>query len=88
MRLLKAGHSLWSFTEAYIFSEIIPEKRSEFLEKAEEVRWSRELMGIHYPSDNEASRMIGWYLIKYWYQNPQFLVDLNKAKEEWKNYHQ
>lgn len=81
-----SGHSLWSFTEAYIFSEIIPEKRSEFLERAEEVRWSRELMGIHYPSDNEASRVIGWYLIKYWYKNPQFLVDMNKAKEEWRNY--
>ena len=83
-----SGHTLWSFTEAYIFSEIIPEKRAEFLERAEEVRWSRELMGIHYPSDNEASRVIGWYLIKYWYKNPQFLVDLNNAKEEWKSYKQ
>jgi acid phosphatase (class A) len=81
-----SGHSLWSFTEAYIFSEIIPEKRFEFLERAEEVRWSRELMGIHYPSDNEASRVIGWYLVKYWSKNPQFLIDLDKAKVEWINY--
>ena len=78
-----SGHSLWAFTEAYIFSEIIPEKREEFLKAAEEVRWSRELMGIHYPSDNEASRIIGWYLIKYWYNNPQFLSDLEKARIEW-----
>lgn len=81
-----SGHSLWSFTEAYIFREIIPEKRSEFLARAEEVRWSRELMGIHYPSDNEATRIIGWYLIKYWYNNPKFLADINLAKEEWKKY--
>jgi acid phosphatase (class A) len=78
-----SGHSLWAFTEAYLFSEIIPEKRTEFLERAEEVRWSRELMGIHYPSDNEASRKIGWYLIKYWYHNPRFKEDMKEAIKEW-----
>lgn len=78
-----SGHTLWAFTEAYIFSEIIPEKRDEFIKIADEVRWSRELMGIHYPSDNEASRVIGWYLVKYWYNNPQFVADLEKAKIEW-----
>ena len=78
-----SGHTLWAFTEAYIFSEIIPEKRDEFLKMADEVRWSRELMGIHFPSDNEASRIIGWYLLKYWYNNPQFVADLEKAKIEW-----
>ena len=79
-----SGHTLWAFTEAYIFSEIIPEKRDQFLKMAEEVRWSRELMGIHYPSDNEASRVIGWYLLKYWYNNPQFVADMERAKIEWK----
>ena len=79
-----SGHTLWSFTEAYVFSEIIPEKREQFLSAADEVRWSRELMGIHYPSDNEASRVLGWYLLNYWYHNPQFVADLEKAKIEWR----
>jgi acid phosphatase (class A) len=78
-----SGHTLWAFTEAYIFSEIIPQKREEFLKRADEVRWSRELLGIHYPSDNEASRIIGWYLVKFWYNNPQFKKDMEKAKNEW-----
>ncbi|MEP7129206.1 MAG: phosphatase PAP2 family protein [Chitinophagales bacterium] len=78
-----SGHSLWSFTEALIFSEIIPEKRDGFLKMAEEVRRSRELMGIHYPSDNEASRIIAWHLLSYWYNNPQFVADIEKAKVEW-----
>jgi hypothetical protein len=38
---------------------------------------------INYPSDNEASRIIGWYLVKFWYNNPQFKVYLEKAKNEW-----
>lgn len=80
-----SGHSLWAFAEAFIFAEIIPEKRAEFLKKAEEVRWSRELMGIHYPSDNEASRIISWHLLQAWYQNPTFVADLEKAQREWRD---
>jgi acid phosphatase (class A) len=78
-----SGHSLWAYTEAYIFGELIPEKRKEFINVANEVRWSRELMGIHYPGDNEASRILGWHLLKYWYNNPRFIADLKKAKAEW-----
>jgi acid phosphatase (class A) len=79
-----SGHTLWAFAQAFLFGEIIPEKRAQFLKLAEEVRWSRELMGIHYPSDNEASRVIAWNLLKYWYKNPQFVAGLQKAKEEWR----
>jgi acid phosphatase (class A) len=78
-----SGHTLWAFTEALVFSEIIPEKRHEFIARAEEVRWSRELMGIHYPSDNEASRVIAWQLLSYWKNSPAFAADLEKAKMEW-----
>lgn len=78
-----SGHTLCAFTQAFLFSEIIPEKRENFIAKADEVRWSRELLGIHYPSDNEASRVIAWNLLKFWMNNPQFVQDLNKAKQEW-----
>ncbi|MCS3795664.1 phosphatase PAP2 family protein [Niastella sp. OAS944] len=77
-----SGHSLWAYTEAFIFSELFPEKRAAFLKVAAEVQWSRELMGIHYPSDNEASRIIGWNLIKFWMNNSQFITDLKNAKLE------
>jgi acid phosphatase (class A) len=78
-----SGHTLWAFTQAFVFSEIIPEKRNGFIDRAEEVRWSRELMGIHYPSDNEASRIIAWQLLQSWKNNPQFVYDLEQAKIEW-----
>ncbi|MGF6847455.1 hypothetical protein QFZ51_002690 [Chitinophaga sp. W3I9] len=50
---------------------------------AEEVRWSRELMGIHYPSDNEASRNLAWHLLTSWYKSPAFVADMEMAKIEW-----
>jgi len=78
-----SGHTLWAFTEALVFSEIIPELRAAFIARAEEVRWSRELMGIHYPSDNEASRVIAWQLLTYWKNSPEFMADLGQVKIEW-----
>lgn len=78
-----SGHSLWAYTEAYIFGELFPEQRTKCISAAQEVQWSREVLGIHYPSDNEASRIIAWYLLKFWYNNPKFKADLEKAKTEW-----
>jgi acid phosphatase (class A) len=78
-----SGHTLWAFSEAFLFAQLIPEKRNDFIVKAEEVRWSREILGIHYPSDNEASRVIAWNLVSDWFKNPQFVADFEKAKVEW-----
>jgi acid phosphatase (class A) len=78
-----SGHSLWAFSQAYLFSIVMPEKKDNFIDMAEEVRWSRELLGIHYPSDNEASKVISLSLLKYWHKNPQFVKDLQAAKKEW-----
>jgi acid phosphatase (class A) len=58
-------------------------KTTSFPNAAEEVRWSRELMSIHYPCDNEASHVIGRHLLDDWYHNAQFVADLEKAKIEW-----
>lgn len=79
-----SGHTLFAYTQAYLFSEIIPSMRQTFLEKAEEVRWSREVLGIHYPSDNEASRQIAGLLMELWMNNPEFTKDVEDAKKEWK----
>ena len=78
-----SGHTLWAFTEAFLFAELIPEKRDSFIAKADEVRWSREVLGIHYPSDNEASRIIAWHLVSGWFKSPEFKADFEKAKIEW-----
>lgn len=78
-----SGHTLWAFIQAYIWSEIIPEKRSNFISLAEEIRQSREIMGIHYPSDNEAARQITHRMLTYYMKNPAFVKALQAAKAEW-----
>jgi acid phosphatase (class A) len=81
-----SGHTLWAFLQAFTWSEIIPEKEKDFINLAEEIRRSREIMGIHYPSDNEASRVVAFNMIRYYLKNEAFLRDLKNAVAEWNAY--
>ena len=79
-----SGHTLWAFLQAFTWSEIVPEKQKDFTALAEEIRRSREIMGIHYPSDNEASRQVAFRMLTYYFENEIFRKDLQEAKAEWK----
>jgi acid phosphatase (class A) len=79
-----SGHTLWAFIQAFTWSEVVPEKRRDFIALAEEIRRSREIMGIHYPSDNEASRQVCYSMLQYYLENPVFQKDLREAIAEWK----
>jgi len=81
-----SGHTLWAFTQAFTWSLIVPEKEKEFLALAEEIRKSREIMGIHFPSDNDAARQVAARMIQYYLDNKQFRDDLAAAREEWKRF--
>lgn len=79
-----SGHTLWAFLQAFAWSEVAPERQKDFIALAEEIRRSREIMGIHYPSDNEASRQIAYKMLQYYFKNESFKKDLNEAVHEWK----
>lgn len=78
-----SGHTLWAYIQAFVWSELLPEKRPEFLSVAFEVGHSREIMGIHYPSDEEAARVLAHAMLVSMTENPKFVKDLKKAKAEW-----
>jgi acid phosphatase (class A) len=79
-----SGHTLWAFLQAFIWSEIAPEKQKEFIALAEEIRRSREIMGIHFPSDNEAARQVAYGMLQSFFKREQFRKDLAEAINEWK----
>jgi len=80
-----SGHTLWAFVQAFTWSEVVPEKQKGFIALAEEIRHSREIMGIHYPSDNEASRQLAYRMLQYYFQNKEFKNDFKAAVTEWKS---
>ncbi len=78
-----SGHTLWAYIQAFTWSELLPDKRKQFLGIAYEVGESREIMGIHYPSDEEAARQIAHKMLVLMLENSDFREDLENAKQEW-----
>lgn len=77
-----SGHATNSYTNAYLFSELLPEFSSFFIKDAYDMAHSREILGVHYPSDSESGRLLGFELIHKLKQIPAFQSDFEKAKAE------
>nr|WP_298999390.1 phosphatase PAP2 family protein [uncultured Allomuricauda sp.] len=78
-----SGHTLWAYIQAYTFGELIPEKRDDFVKLAYEIGLSREIMGVHYPSDEEAARQLAHRMLMLMWHTEKFQNDFLKAKGEW-----
>ena len=79
-----SGHTLWAYIQAFTFSELIPEKRFQFLNLAYELGLSREIMAVHYPSDEEAARQLAHRMLWLMWHTEKFQNDFQKAQTEWK----
>lgn len=78
-----SGHTLWAYIQAYTFGELIPDKRGDFIKLAYEIGLSREIMGVHYPSDEEAARQLAHRMLMLMWHTEKFQEDFSKAKNEW-----
>ena len=52
-----SGHTMYSELAAHILSDLYPELREEFFQLSNYCGLARILQGVHYPSDNKASRI-------------------------------
>lgn len=79
-----SGHASNSYVNAYIYSELAPEFADVFLKDAYDMAHSREIIGVHYPSDSETGRIFARQFVNKLFQNPKFLADFERVKYEWK----
>ena len=77
-----SGHATNSYVNAYLYSELLPEFSSFFIKDAYDMAHSREIIGVHYPSDSESGRVLAWQLVKRLMSNEKFKKDFEAAKEE------
>jgi acid phosphatase (class A) len=77
-----SGHALTGYLEAFTLVELAPEKRAEILSRADEYARNREVCGVHYPSDVEASREAAYVVFGYMLSTSKFQHDLAAAREE------
>ncbi len=78
-----SGHAANSYINAYIYQVLAPEFSDVFLKDAYDMAHSREIIGVHYPSDSEASRILARQFVNKLFQNEKFLNDFEKVKKEW-----
>jgi acid phosphatase (class A) len=77
-----SGHATNSYTNAYLFSELLPEFSSFFIKDAYDMAHSREIIGVHYPSDSESGRILAYQVIQRLLKTEAFRNDLKASREE------
>ncbi len=78
-----SGHSFTSYVNAEILARLAPDRKDDLFNAAHEFAWSRELLGVHYPSDSEAGRILASDFVKSLFENKQFVKDFESVKKEW-----
>lgn len=78
-----SGHASNSYVNAYLYSELAPEFSDYFLKDAYDMAHSREIIGVHYPSDSESGRVFARQFVNMLFKDEKFLKDFEKVKEEW-----
>lgn len=78
-----SGHAANSYVNAYIYQELAPEFTDVFIKDAYDMAHSREIIGVHYPSDSESARIFARQFVNMLFQNPEFLKDFELVKREW-----
>jgi acid phosphatase (class A) len=78
-----SGHATNSYVNAFIYQELAPEFYDVFIKDAYDMAHSREIIGVHYPSDSESGRIIARQMVNMLFKNEKFLKDLQEVKKEW-----
>ena len=77
-----SGHSLSGYLLAFTLVQLVPEKRQQILERADQYVHNRLICGVHYASDTQASRLIAYAIFGSLTASPKFQHDLAAASEE------
>ncbi|MDB5086265.1 MAG: Acid phosphatase [Mucilaginibacter sp.] len=78
-----SGHVTFAYINAYIYQELAPEFTDFFIANAYRMSHARQVIGVHYPSDCEGSRIFARQFVNMLFENKTFLHDFEKVKKEW-----
>ena len=75
-----SGHATISRIYALILSELAPERRAQFISRADQLGLDRVIGGVHYPSDIEAGKKFGDIIYAELMLNPAFRAQTDKMR--------
>jgi acid phosphatase (class A) len=77
-----SGHSLSGYLLAFTLVQLIPEKRQQIFDRADEYAHNRLICGVHYASDIVASREAAYAIFGSMTASSTFQRDLEAARDE------
>ena len=78
-----SGHSFASYLNAEVLARLAPGRKDMLFASARDMAWSRELLGVHYPSDSEAGRLFARDFARLLFENDAFRRDFAAVQQEW-----
>jgi len=78
-----SGHVVYAYIRAFIYTELAPEFKDYFISKAYIMSRVRQIIGVHYPSDCEGSRIFARQFVNMLFENEKFRHDFENVKKEW-----
>jgi len=75
-----SGHAVHARVYALMLAELVPERRTEFMARADESALYRVIGGVHHPSDIEAGKKFGEILYADFMRNPAFRDEMDKLR--------
>ena len=77
-----SGHASASYVAAFIYQELLPDHKDLFIKNAYDMAFSREILGVHFPSDSEAGRIFARQFVNELLKTKAFIQDLEEVKSE------
>lgn len=77
-----SGHATLGYSTGYILAALMPEKAQGIQARAQDYAYSRIVCGAHYPSDIEASHVLGTAVAMMMLENPAFHAQFEAARDE------
>lgn len=77
-----SAHAGNSYVAAYVYRELLPQHEAVFIANAAAMAFSREILGVHFPSDSESGRLLARQIVDRMLAEPAFRKDLEAARQE------
>ncbi len=77
-----SGHGTTGYLEALVLVQMVPEMRGAILARADDYAHNREVCGVHYASDEFASKLVAHAMIGLMFNSPEFVAELEAARTE------
>ena len=77
-----SGHSVLGYSVGWTLAQLMPDKATAILAKAGDYALSREICGVHFSSDAEASHVVGTYVAATILADPRMASRIVAARAE------